>query len=147
MGSANLTIAQKKYTDAIELCNEVILQASCCSVPYINLALIYKELDDMDKYFQFTLLAMHINSFDRSHPRPEDADSWEQLGIIAKQRGDLHMAVECIKKSLHAVPTPEALWLLGEIRLEMKEYRAALATYNKLEKIEQETDFPSNCVR
>ena len=85
---------------------------------------------------------MHINSFDRSHPRPEDADSWEQLGIIAKQRGDLHMAVECIKKSLHAVPTPEALWLLGEIRLEMKEYGAALATYNKLEKIVQETASP-----
>ena len=143
MGSANLAIAQKKYTDAIELCNEVIRQAPCCSVPYINLALIYKELDDIDRYFQFTLLALHINSFDRSHPRPEDADSWEQLGIIAKQRGDLHMAVECIKKSLHAVPRrPEALWLLGEIRLEMKEYRAALATYNKLEKIVQETASP-----
>ena len=143
MGSANLAIAQKKYTDAIELCNEVIRQAPCCPAPYINLALTYKELEDMDRYFQFTLLALHINSFDRTHPRPEDADSWEQLGIIAKQRGDLHMAIECIKKSLRAVPRrSEALWLLGEIRLEMKEYRAALTAYNRLEKVVQETAIP-----
>ena len=143
MGSANLAIAQKKYTDAIELCNEVIRQAPCCSAPYINLALTYKELEDMDRYFQFTLLALHINSFDRSHPRPEDAESWEQLGVIAKQRGDLSMAIECIKKSLYAIPKrPEALWLLGEIRLELKEYRAALATYSRLEKIVQETGTP-----
>ncbi|KAI6659140.1 hypothetical protein LOD99_14816 [Oopsacas minuta] len=143
MGSANIAIAKKKYTDAIDLCNEVIRQAPCCSAPYINLALIYKELEDMDRYFQFTLLALHINSFDRSYPRPEDADSWEQLGLIAKSRGDLSMANECIKKSLYAVPKrPEAMWLLAEIRLELKDYRQALAIYSKLEKIVLDTATP-----
>ena len=136
MGSANLAIAQQKFSDAIDLCNEVIRQAPCCSEPYINLALIYKELDDSDRYFQFTLLALHINSFDRSHPRQEDADSWEQLGIIAKERGDLLMALECLKKSLHAAPRrPGVLWLQGEIRLELKQYQAALRTFEKIEKV------------
>ena len=143
MGGANIAIAQNKYTDAIDLCNEVIRQAPCCSAPYINLALIYKELEDMDRFFQFTLLALHINSFERSHPRPEDADTWEQLGLIAKSRGDLSMASECIKKSLHAIPKrPEALWVLAEIKFELKEYQAALSTYSRLERIVQDTATP-----
>ncbi|CAF0743860.1 unnamed protein product [Didymodactylos carnosus] len=59
MGEANMAYAHGDVEKAVKICQEVILKAPHASEPYMTIATIYEDQNDLEKAFEMNFIAAH----------------------------------------------------------------------------------------
>lgn len=116
MGEANLRFARGECSIAEKMCFEVIRQCPGASEAYLTLAQLYENTDP-EKSFQYNMIAAHL--------RPKDVDQWLKIAQHCVDVGNLHLALKCYCKAIHANPNNvelhknrlEITKILGELLL------------------------------
>jgi general transcription factor 3C polypeptide 3 (transcription factor C subunit 4) len=125
MGQANLRVARGDLEEAIKICMEIIRQAPDVPEPFLTLEMIYEEMEDEEKRFQFALIAAHL--------QPRDVDQWLKTAHLAVDRGELKTALTCYSKVLGLNPSNlEVLWKKASLQVDVGEYGKAVESYQKI---------------
>lgn len=91
IGQANLEHARGNTNEAITLLNEAIRQAPRNINAYIQISNVYADLNQMDKSFEYRLLAAHMAT-------RTPAEEWAEIGDMALALERLEEASSCYDK-------------------------------------------------
>ncbi|KAK9830261.1 hypothetical protein WJX72_010654 [[Myrmecia] bisecta] len=92
LGEANLFYATGRYTEAIELLQEVIRQMPNLPDPYHTLGLLHEAIDNPRKALNFYMIAVHLT--------PKDISLWKRLAALSTELGFLRNGIYCLGKVL-----------------------------------------------
>eukprot|EP01117_Protostelium_nocturnum_P020085 TRINITY_DN8887_c0_g1_i1.p1 TRINITY_DN8887_c0_g1~~TRINITY_DN8887_c0_g1_i1.p1 ORF type:complete len:914 (+),score=326.92 TRINITY_DN8887_c0_g1_i1:57-2798(+) len=141
MGEANMAYATQDFSTAVTLLQEVIRQAPNASDPYHVLGLIYEEMEDHAKSFEFYMIAAHIDG--------RDADLWIRLANISRENEKYRQAIYCLTKAIKINPeNTDAIWERAILYSDIHDYKRAIEGLQALAKISgQNTKFVSELAR
>ncbi|XP_052891714.1 general transcription factor 3C polypeptide 3 [Anopheles moucheti] len=120
MGQANLCYARGDTKTAEDLCMEIIRQVPLAHEPFITLAQIH-EMDDPEKYLQYSLIAAHLN--------PSDSEQWLHVAEIFINRGNVEEALKCYTRGIRANPKNVDIRLKRAQLMETRDEKQALKYY------------------
>lgn len=125
MGEANLCVAQGKPEDAMKMCMEVIRLAPYAAEPFQTLAIIYEEMGDIEKWFQFSLIGAYLN--------PSNLEEWDKLAQMCIEREDLKMAAICYTNAIKCDnKNINTIWERSSIYEQLGEKKNALRGYEMI---------------
>ncbi|KAF8792143.1 General transcription factor 3C polypeptide 3 like protein [Argiope bruennichi] len=102
MGQANLLYAKGETRCAITVCMELIKSAPQAYEPFQLLGIIYDEMGESKKAFQWYLVAAFLN--------PSDTDEWIRLAELSLEQNEIQQAIGCYTRAIRNVPTNVNLW-------------------------------------
>ncbi|XP_074605074.1 general transcription factor 3C polypeptide 3 [Brevipalpus obovatus] len=97
VGQANLYFAQGRHEDAIAMCSEVIRQVPTAPEPFHTLGMLYEEMGEFEKAFQYHLIAAYLS--------PSDCGQWIKVAEMAVEQNKLQLAVKCYSKAIRLNPS------------------------------------------
>jgi general transcription factor 3C polypeptide 3 (transcription factor C subunit 4) len=92
MGEANMSFAKGQHEEAIRLCKEIIRQAPKVAEPFQTLAMVYEDRNDLEKFFEISMIAAHL--------KRTDTEQWVKLAEMSVERNDLKRAVNCFSQAI-----------------------------------------------
>lgn len=96
VGQANLYFAQGQHDDAIAMCSEVIRQVPTAPEPFQTLGMLYEEMGQIEKAFQYNLIAAYLC--------PSDGEHWTKVAEMAIDQNKLPLAIKCLSKAIRINP-------------------------------------------
>ncbi|XP_053200601.1 general transcription factor 3C polypeptide 3-like [Panonychus citri] len=97
VGEANLCFARGSHQDAIAMCSEVIRQAPTAPEPFQTLGMLYEEMGQIEKAFQYNLIAAYLC--------PSDGEHWIKVADMAIEQGNNIQAIKCLNKAIKVNPS------------------------------------------
>ncbi|CAL1271933.1 unnamed protein product [Larinioides sclopetarius] len=102
MGQANNYYAKGETESAIKVCMELIKTAPQAYEPFHLLGIIYDEMGEPRKAFQWYLVAAFLN--------PSDTDEWIRLAELCLEQNEIQQAISCYTKAIRNEPTNINFW-------------------------------------
>ncbi|XP_065313628.1 uncharacterized protein LOC135922984 isoform X2 [Gordionus sp. m RMFG-2023] len=96
MGTANMQWASGQKLQAKEICNEIIKLAPSACEPYSLLSLIYEEIGDSLKSYQYSVISAHLDS-------NMDPNRWVKLAKYCKTSENYNEAIKFYKKAIYTL--------------------------------------------
>ncbi|XP_015792228.1 general transcription factor 3C polypeptide 3 [Tetranychus urticae] len=96
VGEANLAFARGSHQDAIAMCSEVIRQAPTAPEPFLTLGMLYEEMGQIEKAFQYNLIAAYLC--------PSDGEHWIKVAYMAIEQENYSQAIKCLNKAIKVFP-------------------------------------------
>ncbi|KAK2648210.1 hypothetical protein Ddye_015699 [Dipteronia dyeriana] len=128
LGEATLHYAHGRFEQAISVLNEVIRVSPNTPDSYQTLGLVYKELGDNRKTFDYHVIAAVLTRTDSS--------LWKQLFAWCVEKGDTAQAKYCLCKAVGADPKDVDLrFHLASFYVELGDYQRAAESYKKIQKL------------
>ncbi|GFR28158.1 general transcription factor 3C polypeptide 3 [Trichonephila clavata] len=139
MGEANLAYAQGNTQYAIEICMQLIKSAPQAYEPFQTLGVIYDEMGESRKAFQWYLVAAFLN--------PSDTDEWIRLAELSIEQNEIHQAISCYSKAIRNEPTNvNFLWERCNLHEQVGDRKRALFGYELILKNLSDPDDGEKCV-
>ncbi len=96
VGEANMMFARGDHEEAIKMSMEVIRLSPNSPEPFQTLGMIYEEMGDESKAFQFLLIAAYLC--------PSDGDNWIKVAEMANEQQNTKLAIACFSKAIKVFP-------------------------------------------
>lgn len=125
MGAANLAYARGFHDEAINMCMEIIKFEPSAPEPFQTLSMLYEDMGDMEKSFQFSLIGAYLN--------PSDSDEWNKLAEMALERGKIRDAITYYSHAIKYEPENiHFLWERCKLYEQLGERKKALNGYEAI---------------
>ncbi|RWS28309.1 general transcription factor 3C polypeptide 3-like protein, partial [Leptotrombidium deliense] len=125
VGEANLCFARGQHEDAIRMCLEVKRLAPTAPEPFQTLGMLYEEMEDMEKAFQYHLIAAYLC--------PSDGDNWIKVAEMAVKLKHFQQAITCYSHAIKIFPTNiELLWQRCKLHENLGDLKKALDGYESI---------------
>ncbi|XP_067129558.1 general transcription factor 3C polypeptide 3 [Centruroides vittatus] len=125
MGAANLAYARGFHDDAIKMCMEIIKFEPSAPEPFQTLSMLYEDMGDMEKSFQFSLIGAYLN--------PSDSDEWNKLAEMALEQGKIKDAITYYSHAIKYDPENiHYLWERCKLYEQLGERKKALIGYEAI---------------
>ncbi|XP_054164495.1 general transcription factor 3C polypeptide 3-like [Oppia nitens] len=133
VGEANMMLARGNHDEAIKMALEVVRQSPDCAEPFQSLAMIYEEMGDDIKTFQYLLIAAYLC--------PSDGDGWVKVAEMASDLGFCKLAISCYTKAIKIFPNNIKLHFERcQLYEKVGDMKKALEAYENLMKALQPND-------
>lgn len=129
MGAATVAYMMKRFDEAEEALNRVIMEAPKAVAPYRTLGLIYEEKGEKQKALTTFMAAAEIDKQDR--------DLWKRNAALWEDMGEPDRAIYCLSQALRGThgKDADALRARGMLYLNMQKFRMAADSFVKLSKL------------
>lgn len=94
LGQANLALAYNNSEEALSLLEEVVRQNPNNPDVYSQISSVYADRNEMEKSFQYRLLAAHLNK------QKTTAAEWADVGNVALGLERMDDAADCFERGM-----------------------------------------------
>ncbi|RWS16417.1 general transcription factor 3C polypeptide 3-like protein, partial [Dinothrombium tinctorium] len=133
VGEANLCFVRGKHEDAIRMCLEVIRLEPTAPEPFQTLGMLYEEMGDLEKAYQYHLITAYLC--------PSDCANWIKVAEMAVEQANYQQAISCYSRAIKLKPSNIDLhWNRCRLYEKIDDKKRALEGYENIIKLLKPTD-------